>query len=106
MRREPTAEQDPAVGVTPAAPWRVIAVTPLPGYRLHVRFVDGTEGGVELASMVMHERAGGFSALRDPELFAQVGLQLGAVTWPGELDLAPDAMYDAVKKCGTWAPVP
>ena len=26
----------------------------------------------------------------------------GAVTWPGELDLAPDAMYREIKKNGFW----
>jgi len=24
------------------------------------------------------------------------------VTWPGELDLAPDAMHDMLKKHGKW----
>lgn len=45
-----------------------------------------------------------FAALRDPGVFAQVEVVLGAVTWPGELDLAPDAMYDALKAKGSWTP--
>jgi hypothetical protein len=28
----------------------------------------------------------------------------GAVMWPGEIDLAPDAMYDEIRKEGRWAP--
>jgi len=24
------------------------------------------------------------------------------VTWPGEIDLAPDAMYREIKKAGKW----
>jgi hypothetical protein len=24
------------------------------------------------------------------------------VTWPGELDLAPDAMHEAIKQQGEW----
>jgi hypothetical protein len=28
--------------------------------------------------------------------------QLRAVVWPGELDLAPDAMYDAIKVHHHW----
>jgi hypothetical protein len=27
---------------------------------------------------------------------------IGAVTWPGEIDLAPDAMHDEIKKNGKW----
>ncbi len=34
--------RDPAVSV-PHSPWRVAAVEALPGYRLKVRFLDGTE---------------------------------------------------------------
>jgi hypothetical protein len=30
-------------------------------------------------------------------------LEYGAVTWPGEIDLAPDAMYEEIKQNGTWA---
>jgi hypothetical protein len=34
----------------------------------------------------------------------QAFLQWGALTWPGELDLAPDAMHDAIKETGLYAP--
>jgi hypothetical protein len=40
--------------------------------------------------------------LRDENLFRQVRIELGAVAWPGNLDLAPDAMHRAVRKHGTW----
>jgi hypothetical protein len=48
-------------------------------------------------------KAGVFAALADPLLFAQVQLDYGAVTWPGELDLAPDAMYAAIQEHKVWA---
>jgi hypothetical protein len=41
---------------------------------------------------------------RDPVLFAQAYVEYGAVIWPGEIDLAPDAMYDEIKKHGRWVP--
>jgi hypothetical protein len=47
---------------------------------------------------------GVFEILRDPVLFAQAGIDHGAVTWPGELDLAPDAMYDEIRARGSWTP--
>ncbi|WP_371128725.1 hypothetical protein [Nitrosospira sp. Nl5] len=40
--------------------------------------------------------------MADPEIFAQAHVELGAVTWPGELDLAPDAMHDEIEKNGVW----
>jgi hypothetical protein len=36
------------------------------------------------------------------DIFAQVYVELAAVTWPGELDLAPDAIHDEIQKNGIW----
>lgn len=102
MRDQAESTQNPAPGVIPCASWRVIEIHTLPGYRLFVRFIDGTTGEVDLSRLVVSDRAGIFAALRDPALFAQVYLEYGAVMWPGEIDLAPDAMYDEIKKQGQW----
>jgi hypothetical protein len=83
-------------------PWVVVAVRPLPGYRLSVRFVDGTEGEVDLSPFLFGPRPGVFEHLRDEKQFAEVYVNDGAVTWPGELDLAPDAMYDDIKAQGSY----
>lgn len=83
-------------------PWRLAAVEALEGFRLHVRFLDGTEGTVDMAALVQAPDAGVFASLADPGLFAQVRLEHGAATWPNEVDLAPDAMYRAIKASGTW----
>jgi hypothetical protein len=40
-----------------------------------------------------------FEPLRDPNVFAVV---MGAVQWANGADLAPDAMYDAIKAHGRW----
>jgi hypothetical protein len=74
----------------------------LPGHHLHVRFIDGTEGDVDLSRMVFSDTAGVFVALRDPARFAEARVTDGVVTWPGDLDLAPDAMYDAISAHGRW----
>jgi hypothetical protein len=71
---------------------------------LAVRFADGTSGEVDVSQLIFGPMPGVFEVLRDPALFAQVGIELGAVTWPGELDLAPDAMYDAIRATGHWTP--
>ena len=85
-----------------AAPWRLTEVEVMPGFRLHVRFNDGTEGTVELARFINSESAGVFATLRDEGVFRKARIELGAVTWPGNLDLAPDAMHRAIKDRGTW----
>lgn len=89
--------------ITPKAPWRVAEVRTLPDYRLWVRFNDGLEGTVAMTDFLHSARAGVFAVLRDEKLFAQVSLRYGAVTWPGDLDLAPDAMHEGIKRGGEWA---
>ncbi|WCE94236.1 DUF2442 domain-containing protein [Acidithiobacillus ferriphilus] len=78
------------------------SVRALDGYRLHVRFVDGTEGEVWMDALIHGSGAGVFECLSEPKVFNAVGLEHGVVTWPEEIDLAPDAMYDAIKVHGKW----
>lgn len=104
------AASHPAVGLTPDpqpnAPWRVAEVAVLGELRLAVRFVDGTRGRVELADFLASPRVDGtvFEPLREPGSFAQVSVVLGAVSWPCGADLAPDAMYDAIRSGSVWRP--
>jgi len=85
------------------SPWRVTAVEVLPGFRLRVVFADGLSGTVDMSRIVHSPKAGVFAALADPSLFAKVKLQCGAVTWPGEVDLAPDAMHAAIQEHKVWS---
>lgn len=82
--------------------WDVMEVEVLDGYRFHVRFADGLEGEVDMSEFVRAPDAGVFAVLADPDIFAQAYVELGAVTWPGEPDLAQDAMHDEIKKNGVW----
>jgi hypothetical protein len=91
-----------AAEAVPRSPWRVTEVEALPGFRLRVAFADGLTGIVDLSAMIHSPNAGVFAALADPSRFAQVRLEYGAVAWPGDLDLAPDAMYDAIQKQPAW----
>ena len=83
-------------------PQDVAAVEAMPGYRLHVRFHDGVEGIVDLSRRVSSPQAGVFADLADPAQFAQVDIRFGAVWWPGDLDLAPDAMHSEIASRGSW----
>lgn len=106
MQTSAIAKEDRATGVTPPIvcdqPTDVAGVTPLPGFRLLVRFNDGVEGEVDLSRRVRAPNAGVFAPLADPQTFAQVGVQFGAVWWPGDIDLAPDAMHAELKAHGVW----
>jgi hypothetical protein len=53
------------------------------------RFKDGLARHVQLRR---EELTGVLALLLDAEFFEQVFIDCGVVTWPGEIDLAPDAM--------------
>ncbi len=70
---------------------RLVNVKPLPGYRLHLAYNDGTTGEVELVDMLSK---GIFNALLDQVVFATATLgEHGEVRWNDELELCGDALY-------------
>ncbi len=79
--------------------WDVVEVEPEGPLSLNVRFADGMRGKVRFEPSHL---TGVFSALKDPNLFIKAYVESGAVTWPGNIDLAPDAMFDAIKANGEW----
>ena len=79
--------------------WDVASVKPVNKLTIKVSFVDGTEG---LVYFKPSHLTGVFAPLADDRYFNKVYVNNGVVTWPEELDLAPDAMYAAIKKNGKW----
>ncbi len=73
----------------------------LPTFRLHGQFEDGTEGIVDMASFLKRD-CGVFKVLRNEKVFEAVHVEHGAVTWPEELDLAPDRMHDELQKAEVY----
>jgi hypothetical protein len=86
--------------------WRAVAVTAGTGKTLAVRFVDGTAGRVELSRFLAARCVDGtlFEALREDLFFGQAAVADGVIRWPNGADLAPDAMYDAIRESGCWLP--
>lgn len=79
--------------------WDVIEVTPKPNFTLSVRFADGITGTVHIEPSYL---TGVFLPLKQVDFFNQVFIHNGAVSWPGEIDLAPDAMHEEIKRNGKW----
>ena len=56
MQSDAATETDRTPEVIPrirhTVPWRVVAVSALPEFRLHVRFVDGTAGEVDMSTLL------------------------------------------------------
>ena len=103
MSSETVAQENIALGLKAAAPWRVRAVSVLPNYRLSVTCNDGTKGIVDMSALVNSPDAGIYAALKDAQLFQKVSIELGALTWPNGADLDPLWTYEEINKNKTWS---
>lgn len=76
--------------------YHVVALEPRARFRLWVRFADGVEGEADLSDIAGR---GVFSRWTEhPEEFQAVAIDAatGAPSWPGGLDVAPDALYSEI----------
>ncbi len=70
---------------------RATEVRALAGHRLWLSYDDGTEGELDLSSLVGR---GAFQAWKDVAVFEAVRLgPFGEIAWGEEIDLCPDALY-------------
>lgn len=74
-------------------------VTPLPGYRLFLRFNNGEAGEVNLAGELEGEV---FGPLRDTALFATASQHpvMRTVAWANGADLAPEFLLELMHRAG------
>jgi Protein of unknown function (DUF2442) len=71
----------------------------LGGFRLRVRFTDGSEGVHDFASL-LNEKGCMLEPLRDEGYFARVFLEFGALTWPNGFDVAPEWLRREMEGAG------
>ena len=75
----------------PKAPLKVVAVYPLDGWKLRLRFSTGEVKIFDFAPLLA---APCFQPLKDFSLFAAVSLDHGVPAWcGGEIDIAPEKLY-------------
>jgi len=77
-------------------------VTPLPGYRLALRFNTGESGIVDLSGELDGEV---FEPLKDPARFASAYQHpvMNTVAWDNGADLAPEFLMDLLREQATKA---
>jgi hypothetical protein len=70
---------------------KILEIRPQPEFKLFLRYDDGASGEVDLSDLA---GKGVCSAWLDAGVFEQATItESGAVEWPGEIDLCPDALY-------------
>ncbi|MBP6733411.1 MAG: DUF2442 domain-containing protein [Chromatiaceae bacterium] len=68
----------------------IAAVRVQPDYRLLLEYENAE---TRLFDVTPYLDRGVFVRLKEPKLFAQARIAFGTVTWPGELDIAPETLY-------------
>jgi hypothetical protein len=81
---------------------QVVEAHALPGYKLRLRFSDGTNGVISLRDFIMSDQRAIVQALKDESNFAAIHIEMDTVVWNNGFDLAPEFLY-ARAKTGTSA---
>jgi hypothetical protein len=63
------------------------------GFVIAMRFNDGTEKHVDISQWF---KGPVFKPLKDPKFFAKFSVEGGTLVWPNGVDIAPEALYDAI----------
>lgn len=69
----------------------VASVVPLDGYQLSMTFVTGEKRRFDMRHYLRYPV---FRPLENPGFFARARVEYGTVTWPGEIDIAPETLYE------------
>lgn len=69
----------------------VTHVRATPDYKLHLTFENGEQRLFDMSGYI-HKRP--FSRLKGSALFVMAKVDFGTVTWPGNIDIAPETLYD------------
>lgn len=78
---------------------KVTQLDRLGGFRLRIRFNDGSEGVHDFGAMV-REPGPLLEPLRDEKYFSRVFLEFGAPTWPNGFDVAPEWLRRLMAEAG------
>lgn len=103
MPSQTATQENPAAGVTPAAPWRIHAVSVLPGHRLALTFRDGSTGIADFSGIETASAPGIYAPLADLDFFGQVRIELGVLTWPNGADIDPAWLHENLATSKTWS---
>lgn len=83
---------------------KIARLEKLGGFRLRLRFTDGSEGVHDFLRLVQ-EPGAILEPLRDEAYFNRVFLEFGALTWPNGFDIAPEWLRREMAAAGELTPV-
>lgn len=80
----------------------VIKVKPLPDYQLELEFENGECRRFDMRPLLELRP---WNKIVSLSVFEKARVEYGAVVWPGEIDVAPETLYDDSVPAGHCQPV-
>lgn len=69
----------------------VLETVPIPDFLLHLVFSNGEQRQFDMRPYLRYPV---FRRLENPGFFSLARIDYGTVVWPGDIDIAPETLYD------------
>lgn len=69
----------------------VVSVKPMPDFQIDLKYKNGERRLFDVRPLLAVKP---WNRIARPEVFSLVKVEYGTVVWPGEIDIAPETLYD------------
>jgi hypothetical protein len=69
----------------------VVSVKPMPDFQIDLQYKNGERRLFDVRPLLAMKP---WNRIARPEIFSLVKVEYGTVVWPGEIDIAPETLYD------------